>query len=134
MDLLRIFRRRPIKRRELEISVIPAGADGLRLMIAESQGQSYKSFPTLSHAIANKAIVILQGDDAGQIYLTCPAEKVKCTESDLQRLFEYLDAKAWKDLNSAGVFYELYPARRESFRWHGGRACNKRCLAAFKIC
>jgi hypothetical protein len=109
VDLFRVFRRRSKKFSELEIPSLPAGADGLRLMMAESQGQSYKYFSTLSQAIANKAIVILQGDYAGQIYLTCPAEKVKCSEVDLKLLLEYLDAKAWKDLSSAGIFYELCP-------------------------
>ena len=120
MDLFRVFRRRPKKSSELEISSLPAGADGLRLMMAESQGQSYKYFSTLSQAIANKAIVILQGDYAGQIYLTCPAEKVKCSEADLQLLLEYLDAKAWKDLNAAGIFYESYPGDRTVSGGMGG--------------
>jgi hypothetical protein len=105
MDSIRPFRR-CAKQKSLEIPQVPAGADGLRLMIAESQGNSYKFFRNLSDAVAHDAIVILQGDEAGQIYLTCPATKVKCTETDLQRLLEYLDSKAWKDLDSAGIFYE----------------------------
>ena len=105
MDILRLFRPRT-KRQNLEIPRLPAGADALRLMMAESEDKSYKWFCSLSEATANNAIVVLQGDDGGQIYLTCPAANVKCTEADLQRLLGYLDSKAWKDLGSAGIFYE----------------------------
>ena len=50
--------------------------------------------------------MILQGDDGGQIYFTCPASKIKCSESDLERLLQYLDGLAWKDASAARIYFE----------------------------
>jgi hypothetical protein len=83
--------------------------DPMRSMIAESQGKPHKSYQTLSEAIANNALVILQGDDGGQIYLTCPAIKVKCSEIGLKLLLRFLDDLGWNDLSAAAVYFEDVP-------------------------
>lgn len=75
-------------------------------MIAQSRGTVYRSYANLSEAIENAALVILQGDDGGQIYFTCPAVKVKCSEADLRRLLEYLDAASWRDIEMASILFE----------------------------
>jgi hypothetical protein len=75
-------------------------------MIAESRSEAYRSYRTLAEAVANDALVILQGDYGGQIYFTCPAAKIKVSESDLKRLLSYLDAKSWQDAEGASICFE----------------------------
>ncbi|WP_307215224.1 hypothetical protein [Paenibacillus tundrae] len=58
------------------------------------------------------AYVIMEGDDGGQIYLSCPMKLVKCSEETLHILLKDLDTIAW-DCNEGegqGLFYEkLFP-------------------------
>jgi hypothetical protein len=83
--------------------------DPMRSMLAESRGKPYRSYPTLSEARANNALVVLQGDDGGQIYLTCPAIKVKCSEIELKLLLRFLDDMAWRDPSMAAIYFEDVP-------------------------
>ena len=85
---------------------IESHVDSLRSMVAQHEGAAYRSHATLAEAIANDAHVILQGDYGGQIYFTCPATKVKCSESGLKRLLDYLDARSWNDTQGASIFFE----------------------------
>jgi hypothetical protein len=78
----------------------------MRSMVAQSRSTVYRSYANLSQAIENAAWVILQGDDGGQIYLTCPAAKVKCSEANLRKLLEYLDAASWRDIEMASILFE----------------------------
>ena len=78
-------------------------------MIAESQGRTYRSYTSLAEASANNGVVILQGDDGGQIYLTCRAAKVKCSEIGLKKLLGFLDALSWKDASAAMIYFEDVP-------------------------
>jgi hypothetical protein len=94
--------------------------DPLRSMIAASHSQRYRAFRSLPEAAANGGVVILQGDDGGQIYLTCPATKIKCSEADLRSLLEYLDSKAWKDASSASVRFEMCPSLKVAGGMGGG--------------
>lgn len=82
----------------------------MRSMMAESQGQTYRSYVSLAEAVANRGVVVLQGDYGGQIYLTCPAAKVQCSEPGLKQLLAYLDAKAWQDSPGAAIYFEDFPA------------------------
>jgi len=56
-------------------------------------------------------VVILEGDDGGQIYVVCPAQIVNCSEHDLEGLLRRLDEIAWpgNPPNSANIFYERLP-------------------------
>ena len=83
--------------------------DPMRSMFAEGRGETYRSYRDLADAVANGAHVILQGDDGGQIYFTCPAAKIKCSEEGLKNLLAYLDAHAWKDASSAWIYFEDRP-------------------------
>ena len=83
--------------------------DPMRSMYAEGRGETYSSYPDLASAVANNAHVILQGDYGGQIYFTCPAAKIKCSEEDLKKLLAYLDAHAWKDASGTGIYFEDRP-------------------------
>jgi len=53
-------------------------------------------------------VVILEGDDGGQVYVVCPASMVKCVEELLSQLLRDLDEIAWSgnDPDMARVFYE----------------------------
>jgi len=75
-------------------------------MVGESRGEAYHSYPNLAEALAQGGHVILQGDYGGQIYFSCPATKIKCRESGLKKLLDYLDAPAWKDPAGAGIYFE----------------------------
>lgn len=83
--------------------------DPLRSMIAEGRGDVYQSYPNLAEALAHNAHVILQGDDGGQIYFTCPVAKIKCSEDGLKKLLHFLDAHAWKDASGTGMYFEDRP-------------------------
>jgi hypothetical protein len=99
--------------------------DPMRSMFAESRGETYRSYVTLAEAVANGAHVILPGDDGGQIYFTCPAAKIKCSEASLKTLLDYLDTLSWNDASAARVFFE---DRREDSGVPGGMgggACER---------
>jgi hypothetical protein len=76
-------------------------------IVADAHGGSYGAFRSLGEAKeADTAAVIMEGDDGGSIYLTCPARLVNCDEATLRRLLLDLDALDWKDPDSAGIYYE----------------------------
>lgn len=81
----------------------------MRELINESENISYAAFENLTEAkkIPN-SVVILQGDDGGTIYLTCPVKLVKCSEDKLRKLLEYIDKQLWNDLSGAGIYYEIF--------------------------
>ena len=80
--------------------------DNVRSMMADGAGKPYLSFSSLAEAVAKGGVVILEGDEGGQIYLTCPAALVKCGEDGLHRVLMYLDERAWDDRSSAHIYYE----------------------------
>ena len=76
-------------------------------MMADGQGQPYAALRSLSDAkSATDGVVILEGDDGGQIYAVVRARDVKCTEETLQLLLHDLDAREWNDPTMAHIFYE----------------------------
>lgn len=81
---------------------------GVRRLFADSQGLSYHAFKTLAAAqAAPDGTVVLDGDWGGQIYVTCPARLVRCTEETLQRLLLDIDAICWPGQpDGAGLSYE----------------------------
>jgi hypothetical protein len=76
-------------------------------MVADSRGESYRAFRSLSEAQAvPDGLVVMEGDYGGQIYLTCPASHVGCDQATLELMLRDLDALSWKELAGAQVFYE----------------------------
>jgi len=62
-------------------------------MIADAHGTPYYALGSLEEArTISDAVVILEGDYGGQIYATCPASQVKCSEPALHHLLRDLDA------------------------------------------
>jgi hypothetical protein len=86
-----------------------------RLMMAESKGDTYRSFRTLAEAkAAPVAAVIIEGDDGGQIFATCPAALVRCSEDRLHKLAAELETRlnATEYDGSAQVLFEPIPVGR----------------------
>jgi hypothetical protein len=54
-------------------------------------------------------VVILQGDEGGQIYVVCPAAQVRCSTEALETLLLDLDALAWNEPESAHIYFERKP-------------------------
>jgi hypothetical protein len=78
-------------------------------MVEDAGGEPYAPLRCLQEAQADRdGVVVLQGDDGGQIYVTCPASEVVCTSEVLEELLRDLDALAWpgNDPDMARVFYE----------------------------
>jgi hypothetical protein len=74
-----------------------------------ARGQLFRSYRNLDEAIAQGGTVVLEGDDGGEIYFTCPATVVKCGEEGLQTLLLYLDSLEWRDPDMAHIWYEKHP-------------------------
>jgi hypothetical protein len=89
---------------------LPKHEDGLRRMIADARGTRYDAVRSLAEARRGEDFaVVMQGDDGGSIYLTCPASLIRCDEATLQRLLLDLDRHVWNDPGSAALFYERAP-------------------------
>lgn len=87
--------------------LLPDHESGLRRLVADSQGSEYKALTSLSEAKNySDAVVILEGDYGGQIYVVAPIVFVKCSEAILEGLLADIDALEWADPDGARVFYE----------------------------
>ena len=86
---------------------IPDHVDALRSMMADAKGSTYVSFETLEEASRNNAVLIMQGDEGGQIYLTYPAARIACSAERLNELLRFVDSKSFSDISSASIRYEL---------------------------
>jgi hypothetical protein len=95
--------------------------------LATARGQPYVSYRTLAEArSADAAIVIIEGDYGGQIYLTAPIEHVGCTETRLRRLAEELELLCWSFPNRGErvVFEPGLPGRGVGGGMGGGRVID----------
>jgi hypothetical protein len=130
--LLRFARLRQLKRyaanrlmkdKKLNIEVLSEHESGVRRMVSDSTGIPYQALHSLDEAKTfADGIVVLEGDDGGQIYVVCPASLVLCSAETLGTLLRDLDAIAWpgNDFNSARVFYERLPVGAPVFGGKGG--------------
>jgi hypothetical protein len=106
----RLWRRLWNRDSAAELEVIPEHERPLGRMFADARSDEYLALRSLDEARTTRdATVIMQGDDGGSIYLTCPIEHVRCDEQTLRRLLLDLDALVWKDSTLAGLFFELAP-------------------------
>jgi hypothetical protein len=88
---------------------LPDHESGVRRLVADAVGDDYVAFNSLADARRHPdGIVVLEGDDGGQIYAVVMASEVVCEQATLDVLLQDLDAIAWpgNDPNSARVFYE----------------------------
>lgn len=78
---------------------------GLRSLMAEASGTTYKSYKSLEEAkVDSNGVVILEGDYGGQIYVVVQARDVKCKDGLLFDLLQYLDRLEWDDPDGANIF------------------------------
>jgi hypothetical protein len=83
-----------------------------RRMFNESRGLPYEALRTLEDARAHPdGAIVLEGDFGGQIYVTCPATLVGCSEPVLADLLGELDRIAWavNEGEGAGLHFEVAP-------------------------
>src|SRR5450432_1888588 len=112
-----------MKDKEINIGVLPDHESGVRRMVSDAKGIPYQAVHSLVEAKSfNDGIVVLEGDDGGQIYVVCPASLVLCSAETMHALLHDLDAIAWprNDSNSARVFYERLPVGAPVFGGMGG--------------
>jgi hypothetical protein len=87
----------------------PEHESALRRMMADAAGLPYRAFPSLAEARqAPDAVVVLEGDDGGQIYLVAPIRQVRCTEEALRQLLHDLDAQVWDAPDMAHLRFEAH--------------------------
>lgn len=92
---------------KLRPSVLPDHESGVRRVYSDSRGLEYRPLRTLEDArVLPDGTVIFEGDDGGQIYLTCPARLVTCSAVELEQLLIEVDALGWNDPSSARVYFE----------------------------
>jgi putative acetyltransferase len=97
---------------------LPNHHSAVRSLTAKSAGREYRAVRSLAEAQAEKDFaVILEGDFGGQIYLTCPVERIKCTEQTLRQLLFDIDDCVWEDNEACGLYFE---SAAEGARLAGG--------------
>src|SRR5688572_23587284 len=88
----------------------PEHESPLRRMMSDATGQPYAALGSLAEAKqVPDGVVILEGDDGGQIYVVVRAADVHCNEDTLRHLLRDLDAREWNDPSMAHVIYERRP-------------------------
>ena len=106
-----------------DINVLPEHESGVRRMVSDARDVAYQPLHSLDEAKSfSDGVVILEGDDGGQIYVVCPASLVRCSAEILNDLLRDLDAIACpgNDPNSARVFCERLPTGAPVFGGMGG--------------
>ena len=81
----------------------------LRKLMALAEGRPYVAFASLAETKADPdGVVILEGDDGGQIYVVARAEQVSCSPAALDQLLRDLDLINWEgnEEDSARVVFE----------------------------
>lgn len=84
----------------------------MRELVNQAHGVEYRALRDLEEARRTPdAVLLFEGDDGGQVYLTCPAGLVSASEEELAGLLEAIDLAAWpgNDADSRRVCYEVVP-------------------------
>lgn len=88
---------------------LPEHESRVRRLMADAAGEEYVAFHSLAEAQQDPdGVVVLEGDDGGQIYAVVPASRVICRPDTLEQLLRDLDGIAWpgNDPDAARVFFE----------------------------
>lgn len=95
------------KKSQFDKSIPADHESGPRRLVADSRHSEYEALASLSEAKNySDAVVILEGDHGGQIYVVAPIAFVKCSETTLERLVADIDALEWADPDGARILYE----------------------------
>jgi hypothetical protein len=83
----------------------------LRDLMAEAESVDHRGFASLSDAQRDPdGVVVLEGDDGGQIYVVARAAVVRCPEETLLQLLRDIDAREWPG-NPPDMAHLYYEAR-----------------------
>lgn len=94
-----------------DIPVLPDYVSSSRSSEAERLNVEYRSVPSLDQARkSHDFAVVLEGDDGGQIYASCPVDLVVCDEPTLRELLCDVDAIQWDEPGGCGLYFELAPS------------------------
>ena len=98
------------KKSKPEAAFLPEHESAVRRLISDATGVGYDAFPSLAEARKfTDAVVVMEGDEGGQIYVVAPVEHVRCSEAVLRALLSEIDATQWNDLERAGMYFERLP-------------------------
>jgi hypothetical protein len=97
-----------------EDSVTPEHESQLRRILADAAGEPYSALQSLEEAKRAAAVVVMEGDYGGSIYLTCPARVVQCDEPTLRQLALDIDERDWSDPEGVGCSTNRFRLARES--------------------
>lgn len=89
--------------------IIPDYESPIRSIIAEVHSVEYRRLKSFQEAQEfDDAVMIMEGDWGGIIYLTCPTNLVKCSENELHQLLSELDTLCWacNKGQGNGLYYE----------------------------
>ena len=103
-------------RTEQDPFIIPEHERSIAHILAQQSGLKYRPLRSLAEAQqVPDGRVIFEGDSGGQVYLTCPASMVKCSQEVLHRLLSDIDARCWgcNKGDGAGVYFERMPVGDE---------------------
>ena len=110
------------------LEILPDHESGVRRLVSNAHSVPYYALHSLEEAKSlPDGVVILEGDDGGQIYVVCRASLVKCPEEVLGQLLRDLDDIAWpgNDPNMAKVLYERHPVGAGIAGGMGGAVVTK---------
>jgi hypothetical protein len=99
--------------------LIPRGCSPVRFAISQVCNTEYEPIEGFEGALNTQdAVLIMEGDWGGQIYLTCPMKLVHCSEGALENLLTDLDDIAWhcNEGLGTGIYYEV----RKPGEWISG--------------
>lgn len=105
------------------MDILPEHESGVRRMVSDAWNLPYQPLRSFDEAKSfPDGLVILEGDDGGQIYVVSRASLVNCPAETLKDLLRDLDAIAWpgNDPNSARVVYERLAVGETVFGSMGG--------------
>ena len=97
------------ERKIYEPESLPEEERPLGRFMADAHSIAFRPLASLAEAKSvEDGVVILQGDDGGQVYVVSPASLVLCSESTLEQLLVDLDELAWpgNDPNMRRLYYE----------------------------
>lgn len=110
MTLILVGDIRTLNDDDMNPDFLPAHERPLGRLVGDSGQDIYQPLQSLEEAkLQPDGVVILQGDDGGQIYVVVIADDVACSQARLEQLLLEIDGRCWKDPSMARVYYERRP-------------------------
>lgn len=90
------------------LQYVPPHESLVRRFLSDVEGTPYRPLLSLEQArLVPGGAVVLEGDYGGIIYLTCPADLVRCDDQTLRRLLDDIDALIFNSPETAAVKLEV---------------------------